>query len=325
MSLIDPFGRKINYLRLSVTDRCNMRCRYCMPEAGIEKLQPREILSYEDLYRIAQVAVEQGIEKIRVTGGEPLVRKGIVDFLTRLGQLPGLKELVLTTNGQMLAEMATSLRAAGVRRVNVSLDSLDPETFVGITRWGDLRRVVAGLMAADRVGLGIKINMVVMRGINDHEIDEFASLTVNREVTVRFIEYMPSLKEPNWRARVVSGDEIIHRLSARYALEGIDSAERAGPAREYRINGALGKLGVITAVSGHFCNNCNRVRVTATGMARSCLFADNGVDLRPLLAGDGNVALARGIRRVVIDKPSRHHLDDEQAEYRAFAMAAIGG
>jgi cyclic pyranopterin phosphate synthase len=302
-----------------------MRCRYCMPPAGIDKLDAREILSYEDLYRIARVAVAEGVEKIRVTGGEPLVRKGIVEFLARLGKLPRLKELVLTTNGQLLPEMAAALRDAGVQRVNISLDSFDPQTFIAITRRGNLRKVIEGLMAADRVGLGVKINMVVMRGINDHEIEEFAALSLNRSHTVRFIEYMPVLKEDNWRARVVSGDEIIERLASRYALRAIDSVQRAGPAREYRINGARGNLGVITAVSGHFCDSCNRVRVTATGMARSCLFSDTGVDLRPLLACDADDALADGIRRLVVDKPSRHELDTEQGGYNAFAMAAIGG
>ncbi len=324
MALIDPFGREINYLRLSVTDRCNMRCCYCMPAAGVDKLAPHDILSYEDLYRIARVAVGQGIEKIRVTGGEPLVRKGIIEFLARLKALPGLKELVLTSNGQLLPELAASLRIAGVQRVNISLDSLNPETFVAITRTGDLRQVVDGLMAAERVGLRVKINMVVMRGVNDSEIEDFAELTLARPVTVRFIEYMPSLKAGDWRSQVISGDEIIHRLAARYALRSVDGGERSGPARNFRINGAIGEIGVITAVSGHFCNSCNRVRVTATGTARSCLFSDAGVDLRPLLARD-NQALAEGLRRVVAGKPSQHDLAGDQDGYQAFAMAAIGG
>jgi cyclic pyranopterin phosphate synthase len=321
----DRFNRRLGSLRVSVTDRCNMRCRYCMPASGVAKLDHSDILSYEDLYRIGRVAVDQGVEKIRVTGGEPLVRKGIVDFLGRLGRLPGLKDLVLTTNGQLLPGMAKALRDAGVQRVNVSLDSLEPETFVNMTRRGDLRQVIAGLMAADQAGLGLKINVVVMRGINDHEIDEFARLSLNRSVTVRFIEYMPALKEPNWRYRVVSGDEIMSRLAARYSLQAVDSAERSGPAREYRINGALGKLGVITAVSGHFCNSCNRIRVTATGMARSCLFAEAGVDLRPWLAEPADDGLAAGLRQLVVGKPARHGLDGDQSEYHAFAMAAIGG
>ena len=195
MKLIDSFGRKINYLRLSVTDRCNMRCRYCMPAEGVAKLCHEDILSYEALFRIAQSAVALGIEKIRVTGGEPLVRKGIIDFLARLAGIPGLKQLVLTTNGLRLAEMAEELRAAGVQRLNISLDSLQPEVFARITRGGDLSRVLAGITAAERAGFPIKINMVVMRGINDAEVVDVASLALHKPYTVRFIEYMPAIKE----------------------------------------------------------------------------------------------------------------------------------
>lgn len=323
--MIDTFGRKINYLRLSVTDRCNMRCRYCMPAEGVDKLASSEVLSYEDLFRIARVAVDQGVEKIRVTGGEPLVRKGIVEFLTRLNTLPGLRELVLTTNGQLLPQMADHLRAAGVERVNVSLDSLDPDTFVAITRRGDLRQVVSGLMAAERAGLGVKINMVVMRGINDHEIADFAELTLNRPVSVRFIEYMPSLKEGDWKSRVVPGQEIIGRLQKRFALNPVTSSYLGGPARGYRINGAIGELGIITAVSGHFCDGCNRLRVTASGTARSCLFSDAGADLKPLLSCGGDKALTEGLLGVVAGKPGKHQLEAGPQGFDSFAMSDIGG
>lgn len=191
MGLIDTSGRRINYLRLSVTDRCNLRCSYCMPEKGVPKVTHGDILRYEDLLRVAQAAVSLGIEKIRVTGGEPLVRLGISGFLARLAAIPGLRQLVLTTNGVLLEEMAEELRASGVQRLNVSLDSLRPETFGRVTRCGDVSRVWAGIEAAERAGFPLKLNMVVMRGVNDEELADFAALTLEKPYAVRFIECMP--------------------------------------------------------------------------------------------------------------------------------------
>ncbi|HZV81019.1 MAG TPA: radical SAM protein, partial [Geobacteraceae bacterium] len=199
MELIDRYGRRIRYLRLSVTDRCNLRCRYCMPAEGVRKRHHREILSYEELFRVAEEAVALGIDKIRLTGGEPLVRKGIVAFSERLAGLPGLNELVLTTNGLLLEELAAPLRNAGVKRLNISLDSMNPGTFADITRGGELQRVLDGIDAAMAAGFPPpKINMVVMAGINDSEVLDFARLTLTRAFTVRFIEYMPNLLEPDW-------------------------------------------------------------------------------------------------------------------------------
>ena len=325
MKLIDSFGRKINYLRLSVTDRCNMRCRYCMPEDGIEKCSHQQILRYEELHRIARAAVSLGIQKIRVTGGEPLVRKGIVPFLSGLSAIPGLKQLVLTSNGQLLEEMAGDLRTAGVQRLNISLDSLDPGNFTSITRVGKLERVLAGIAAAERVGLPIKINMVVMRGVNDAEIETIASLAVDRPFTVRFIEYMPSSREERWQSLVVSGREILERLTARFPLLPVVRAELAGPAKEYRIAGAAGTLGIITPVTGHFCADCNRIRVTSTGKAKSCLFSDNELDLKPFLGAGDTRRLERALRGVVMGKPGRHQISLESASHEPFAMSAIGG
>ncbi|MCK4502068.1 MAG: radical SAM protein, partial [Desulfuromonadales bacterium] len=211
MRLADNFGRKINYLRLSVTDRCNMRCTYCMPAEGIDKRNHAEILSYEQFLVIAEAAVSLGIEKIRVTGGEPLVRAGIVDFLAKLAKISGLKQLVLTTNGVRLAEMAQALKDAGVQRLNISLDSLQPEMFTKLTRRNFLPEVLAGIDAAERVGLPYKINVVVMRGWNDNEILDFANLTQKRNCTVRFIEYMPALDDESWCSLVVPSNEILQR------------------------------------------------------------------------------------------------------------------
>jgi len=324
--LLDPQGRHINYLRLSVTDRCNLRCRYCMPAQGMAKVGHDEILNYEDLLRIARAAVAIGVEKIRVTGGEPLVRRGIVDFLRQLASIPGLQRLVLTTNGMLLTEMADHLRAAGVESVNISLDSLKPETFALITRGGNLRQVLAGIAAAESAGFrSIKINVVVMRGVNDGELEDFAALTLNRPWRVRFIEYMPTLSEPGWAVKGMPGSEILERLSRRFTMVGVASENLAGPARYQRIAGAAGLVGVITPVSCHFCSECNRIRVTSRGSSKSCLFGRRSIDLRPMLAESDDVRLREGLRRTVAEKPDRHQLSAGSGVLEQIAMAGIGG
>jgi len=326
MGLIDTYGRHIRYLRLSVTDRCNLRCSYCMPAAGISKRQHGDILSYEDLYRVASEAVGLGIDKIRLTGGEPLVRKGLLGFSERLAKLPGLKELVLTTNGLLLGEMARPLYQAGVKRLNISLDSLKPEVFAAITRGGELKRVLDGIEAALAAGFPPpKINMVVMRGINDNEVFDFAALTLDRACTVRFIEYMPNLQEADWQKRCVPGAELLERLSRQIRLLPLVSNETAGPAKNFRIAGAAGTLGFITPISGHFCGSCNRIRVSATGMAHSCLFAGNSMDLKPALTSSDSAELRRTLHAIVTNKPQGHVLQEEQHNRRAFAMSGIGG
>ena len=326
MELIDTYGRRIKYLSLSVTDRCNLRCSYCMPAGGVAKLQHSDLLSYEELYRVASACVEQGIVKIRVTGGEPLVRKGLTEFLKRLSGIPGLKELVLTTNGIMLEELAQPLRDAGVARLNISLDSLQPETFSQITRGGDLNRVLRGIEAAEKAGFPpVKINMVVMRGVNDQEILDFAALSLDKAYTIRFIEYMPTLQDREWDAQAMPGSEILSRISERYNLLPLVGAEMAGPARNFKIEGGAGAIGIITPVSGHFCKSCNRIRVTAAGRVRGCLFSEQGVDLKPLLAGDDQEPLRETVRRIVTEKPGQHHLTEEGEEKTRVNMSRIGG
>jgi len=325
MPLHDSIGRSINYLRLSVTDRCNLRCSYCMPEDGIGKYGHNDILSYEELYEIACVAVSIGIDKIRITGGEPLVRKGIVPFLQRLSEIPGLGQLVLTTNGVLLEEMAAALRAAGVQRLNISLDSLNPETFRQISRCGDLTRVLAGIEAAKSCGFPIKLNMVVMRGINDHEILDFAALATATAITVRFIEYMPAIREYNWQRLVVPGSEILSRLAQRFTLIPLEQAAMAGPARNFRICGLPGTLGVITPVSHHFCSECNRIRITASGLAKGCLFDESQVDLKASLRAGFSGGLAHALGAIVDSKPVRHQMNPGECHHQAFSMASIGG
>lgn len=325
MKLVDSHGRKINYLRLSVTDRCNLRCTYCMPAEGVEKITHHDVLSYEELFAVAEASVALGIEKIRVTGGEPLVRKGIIPFLARLANLPGLRQLVLTTNGVLLPEMAQGLKDAGVQRLNISLDSLKPERFREITRCGDVNRVLDGINAATSAGLPVKLNMVVMRGVNDDEILDLAALTIAKRITVRFIEYMPTSVAPGWQEQVVTGQEILERIAAEYPLHAVDRGELAGPSRDFAIDGAEGTLGIITAISGHFCNDCNRVRVTSSGLLRTCLFNEHGYDLKPVLRGDHPEKLEETLRQVIFDKPREHGMNCNETGHESFDMSRIGG
>ncbi len=323
--LTDLQGRRINYLRLSVTDRCNLRCRYCMPAQGVPWVPPQDILRFEELERIARQAIALGLCKIRVTGGEPLVRKGVIGFLERLAAMSGLQSLVVTTNGVLLAPMARDLRRAGVERLNVSLDSLRPATFAHITRGGKLRQVLDGIAAAEAAGFPpVKINAVVMRGVNDDEVAEFAELTLRQAYTIRFIEYLPTLHDTAWGSCWVSGEEILQKLQQRYTLEPLPSADPNGPARYFRIAGGAGKLGIITPISNHFCDRCNRIRVTASGVAKACLFARGGVDLKPYLR-QGDEALREALRQIATHKPAWHNLLNPQPQCAPFSMAGIGG
>ncbi len=321
----DQHGRIINYLRLSITDRCNFRCRYCMPEAGIEKQTHQQILRYEDLLRIARVATSLGIDRIRVTGGEPLVRRGVVAFLKQLSELPGVQDLALTTNGLLLGEMAKSLFEAGVKRVNVSLDSLNDQSFSDITRGGSLQQVLDGIETAAAVGLQIKLNMVVMRGLNDHEINDFARLSLGRPWSVRFIEYMPTIQEPDWQKRLLSGDEVLAQIRQEFNLTSLESSGQCGPSRPFKISGAIGTIGIITPMSNHFCSACNRLRITSDGLAKSCLLSAEAVDLKPYLQRSDDRDLQQRIEKIIFAKPSRHTINEAGAAHKPFTMSSIGG
>ena len=326
MSLLDPFGRKINSLRLSVTGRCNLRCGYCRPQRAEEGPGSGEILSDDALLLVASTSVRLGIEKIRVTGGEPLVRKGIVRLLSRFAGLPGLKKLVLTTNGHFLPEMAGELREAGVESLNISLDSIRPERFARITGGGDVRRVLEGIAKAEECGFPyIKINMVVMRGINDDEIDRFAALTVDRPLRVRFIEYMPIHGADSRRTLTIPGEEILEKLKGRYSLEPLEKEDLGGPARYYRIREGAGAIGVITPISCHFCSDCNRIRVTSEGVAKGCLFSWRDVDLKPYLRAGDREGLGRALLDVVRGKPAEHRIFREGSVRVPIAMSVVGG
>lgn len=328
----DRFGRTIDYLRLSITDRCNLRCRYCMPEEGVPPMGHTDILSYEELLRVAAAALRLGVRKVRVTGGEPLVRRGIVEFIGRLAALPGAPEITLTTNGLLLADLAGPLKAAGLSRVNVSLDTLRPERFAAITRRPGLEKVLAALEAAEVAGLlPLKINMVPLRGVNEDEIADFARLTRERPWQVRFIEYMPVSSGLDYppESRFPAAD-ILDVLAGVGPLEPLSRQGASGPARLYRYPGAPGRVGVIPAVSTHFCGECNRLRVTAAGQLRPCLFSTEEIDLRgvlrdPTVGPEALEALEALLLGAAIAKPERHGIGEEGFKPGTRRMQGIGG
>lgn len=287
----------VDYLRISVTDRCNLRCLYCMPEEGVQSLPHEEILSYEELVRFTRAAVENGISRVRLTGGEPLVRKGLVDFVSMLTDIEPAPRVSMTTNGVLLERYAAGLRGAGLERVNVSIDSLDPGVYRRVTRVGDLERSLAGLRKAIEVGLTpVKINVVVLKGINDDPTG-FARLTMEMPVHVRFIEYMPYFgKHDKW---FVPGKETRRRLEALGELQVVEAPEGWGPATSYlRLKGGMGTMGFIDPVSCHFCPACNRIRISSDGRMRTCLFDRDGVDIRKeLRKGIDDVALGEIIEK----------------------------
>lgn len=324
-SLIDTYKRKINYLRLSVTDRCNLRCLYCMPPEGIKSIPHNRILTYEDMLFLVRTAVSLGVEKVRLTGGEPLVRRGFPDFVRRLHTLAGLHHVVITTNGILLKDYADELRDAGVRSLNVSIDSLDPARFKSITRGGDLRTWWRGIEAAENAGIKLKLNVVVMRGINDAEIEDFADLAQHNPWSVRFIEYMPTCSGPGSDIRGVAAEEVLERVWRRYTLEPLTRRAHAGPAQEFAVRGGRGRIGVISALSCPFCHNCNRIRIGASGKGRSCLFAPDMLDLKPAIRQRSEVALAALLQNLVEQKPEGHELDSRPDLRTPVRMSAIGG
>lgn len=326
--LLDPFKRKINYLRISVTDRCNLRCTYCMPEEGVPLIPHEEILTYEELLRIVNVFAEEGISKIRLTGGEPLIRKGIVAFISSLARIKGIKDLSLTTNGILLKAFAHDLQAAGLKRVNISLDSLIPERFFKITRRDHFHLVWAGIEEALRVGLSpVKLNMVAIRGLNDDEIESFAQLTFRLPISIRFIEYMPLGNGAEWyKGDLLSIDQIKSRLEGIGKLTSLPPNPWDGPAKRFQLEGAIGEIGFIGAVSNHFCENCNRLRLTPDGKIRTCLFSDHEIDIKGILRNGGTDQELKSRLLVALQlKPERHPINHPQFKKCQRNMSAIGG
>lgn len=327
--LQDQWLRPITYLRVSVTDRCNLRCVYCMPPEGIPWQPHSAIMRYEEIATVAQVLAEQGLHEIRLTGGEPLVRPGLANLVRLLAAIPGIDDIALTTNGLLLEKQAAELAAAGLRRVNVSLDTLQPERFARLTRGGDWGRAWRGLEAAEAGGLTpIKINMVVIRGVNEDEVEAMARLTLAHRWQVRFIELMPTQNQQPWGADLppldqayVALPEIRARLEA-LGLEAAPDKVGQGPAQEFHLKGGLGRIGFISPLGDVFCSRCNRLRLTADGKLRPCLFSDEEVPLLPALrAGEPLLPL---IRQAAAIKPVGHTLHQEAIVLNRH-MAQIGG
>ncbi len=315
--MIDGEGRRIEYLRLSVTDRCNCRCAYCMPEGGVPMLAHGDILSFEELACVVRAAAELGVRKVRLTGGEPLARRGVVDLVGMVAAVPGIEEVAMTTNATLLAPVAESLREAGLTRLNVSLDSLRPDRYARITRGGRLADALAGIAAAREAGFtGTKINCVLMGGVNDDELDDVASLARNEAVDVRFIELMPIGPAACWpRASFVAADAVLD------ALPGLELLGRDGVAELYRMPGWIGRVGLIRPMSHKFCDGCSRIRVTADGKLKPCLHSAAEINLRGLDHEGLLVALRDGIAA----KPKYHHMDEGRASDSARDMNEIGG
>ena len=328
MSLVDPYHRKIDYLRISVTDRCNLHCIYCVPQGDIPKLKHEEILRYEEILRLANIAISLGIKKIRVTGGEPLVRKDIIHLLEALSSLDGVKDLAITTNGVLLKDKLNDIWNAGIRRLNISLDSLKRDRFKIITGSDKLNDVLEAIEMAEDLGFEpIKLNMVVMKDINDDEIEAFASLSFERPYHVRFIEYMPIGSRPgHLTPGYIPAKEIKKRLEKIGRLERVLRGRYDGPAERFRFNGAQGEIGFISPMTNHFCDTCNRLRLTAKGHLRPCLLCNRELDVKTALrSGASDEELAELFRRAVSSKPKAHPLAEQEFSQFPGEMSIIGG
>lgn len=321
---MDRFGRKIDYLRVSVIDRCDLRCIYCMPEGGVDLLPRDEILSYEEILAVAEAGAGLGISKVRLTGGEPLIRRDLLPFIDKLMGVAGLKDVSMTTNGLLLKDFAVDLFEAGIKRINIGVDTLDPETYRKISRGGDVKLVIAGMKAALAAGMSpVKINSVVLKGMTD-DLGAIANLTRELPVHVRFIEYMPVTHQLG-NGYYVPAAEITERLKRLGPLEEVLPPPGSGPARRYyKLKGALGSIGLISAISEHFCEQCNRLRLTADGKLRLCLFSDEEINLKPALRPVRSCdKVAEAIKKGVARKPKQYKLDGRDENGRM--MSQIGG
>jgi len=330
--LVDMFSRTISYLRLSLTDRCNLRCVYCMPEnkkGGLQMLPHEELLSYEELLRIVSLVVDMGMNKIRLTGGEPLVRKGVMDFISSLSQIDGLDEIRLTTNGVLLHEKAEGLYNAGIRKLNISLDTMQPERFKKITGADLFDQVWKGIKTAAELGFDVKLNVVAMKGVNDDEFVDFAKLALTSPYQVRFIEFMPVGNDSTWKeASYISSTELQALIAVLGTLEPLPGCRMDGPARVFSLkteDGLQGKVGFISPISHHFCDTCNRLRLTSAGRLRACLLHDREADLKALVRGGATDEEICGlIKQTILDKPKGHTLAEDQLNCSG-QMSRIGG
>ena len=327
--LLDDYDRTINYLRLSITDRCNLRCRYCMPEEGVDLIEHGELLTYEEILGVVKVFARNGISKVRLTGGEPLVRKGVVDLVKRIGKIEGIQDLSLTTNGVLLREYAKDLVAAGLHRINISLDTLRPERFAYITRRDRFKEVWEGIEAALRHGLSpVKINVVAIQGFNDDEVQEFARLSLTHPLHIRFIEFMPVGTGNDWHeGGGISNARIMEEISALGELIPVGPQANDGPAKRYYIKGGTGEIGFISPISSHFCAQCNRLRLTPDGGIRPCLFSDQEIDLKGVVrrGSGGEEDIQEALYQALQAKPKGHHIGDVRFKKCQRGMHAIGG
>lgn len=327
--LIDTFGHSISYLRISVTDRCNLRCVYCMPEAGIEKLAHKDILRYEEIADLVRIFAGQGIRAVRLTGGEPLARPDLYKLVNMISGINGIDDISLTTNAVLLEEQAEKLASAGLKRINVSLDTIREEKFNKITRFGSLDKVWRGIEAAEKNHLApVKINVVAMRGINDDEFVDLASLTYTHPWSIRFIELMPIGNQVDWGEGFPQAKDAfipISEIKASLETMGLKAVEHKngqGPAREYRLDGAVGTVGFISPVSDHFCGSCNRLRLTSDGNLRPCLFSDVEIPLLPAMRRCEPILPL--IEQAVALKPAGHDLENGETPAKR-KMKEIGG
>jgi cyclic pyranopterin phosphate synthase len=329
--LHDAFGRRIDYFRISVTDRCNLRCVYCMPPEGVQLEPHANMLRYEEIVQVVETAAALGIRKVRLTGGEPLIRPDVTWLVQSIARIPGIEEISLTTNGMLLEKLATPLAQAGLHRINVSLDTLDPDKFRRLTRFGSIDKVWRGIEAAERAGLTpIKLNAVVIRGVNDDELVDLARLTVDHAWHVRFIELMPVGNEDDWGDgfpqvgnRYFSVQEMLDRLSP-LSMTPAEQPVGNGPARTYRIPGAPGSVGFISPLGDHFCSACNRLRLTADGRLRPCLLNDGEMPVREAIRA--GKAIAPLVEKAVVLKPRGHELlAEHMTSPQNRMMCQIGG
>jgi cyclic pyranopterin phosphate synthase len=325
--LIDACNRRLNYLRISITDRCNLRCAYCLPCEDVPRLSHEEVLRYEEILRIVRVGVGLGISKVRVTGGEPLVRKGVLGFLAELARIPQIMDLSLTTNGVRLKEHLQALQAAGVSRINISLDTLQPERYRRITGVDAFDAVWEAIRAAHASGFRpIKLNVVALNGVNDDELVDLARLSLEYPFHVRFIEFMPIGASRIEKRPPLLVPEIQQRIGVLGRLAPVERAEMDGPAHRYRFEGAPGEIGFIPAISHHFCRRCNRLRLTASGQLRPCLLSDRQEDLKsPLRRGCSDAELAEIFFSATRHKPSDHNLAVGEPAHVCCQMRSIGG
>jgi cyclic pyranopterin phosphate synthase len=327
--LTDPFGREITYLRISLTDRCNLRCAYCMPASGMQWQKRENLLTADDIVQVVEAAASLGMNKVRLTGGEPLVRQDLLEIVERIAHVPGIQDISLTTNAVLLENLARPLADAGLKRINISLDSLDAEKFRRITRGGDFARTWRGILSAEAAGLlPIKLNTVVVGGFNDDELPALAQLTLEHSWNVRFIELMPVSNQQDWGDGLPTGPERyvsarqMHEQLAYLNLEPVEQASNDGPARIFRIPGSPGTLGFITPLGERFCEACNRLRLTADGHLRGCLLIDQEISVREALRCGSD--LKELLKKAVNLKPQGHELTQKHYP-EARRMAQIGG